>query len=74
MGDAAGSWAWRLSGGSWRWADRVDQATTEVTVDAGTLWRLCVRMIEPTEARSRVRVEGDEELAGAALQIVSIIR
>jgi uncharacterized protein (TIGR03083 family) len=73
-GDADGSWAWRLSGGSWRWVDRVGQATTEVTVDAGALWRLCVRMIEPTEARSRVRVEGDEELAGAALQIVSIIR
>jgi uncharacterized protein (TIGR03083 family) len=73
-GDGGGSWAWRLSGRSWRWVNRTDRATTELAADAGTLWRLCVRMIEPAEASSRVRVEGDEELANAALQIVSIIR
>jgi uncharacterized protein (TIGR03083 family) len=73
-GDAGGSWAWRNGGGGWRWAESLDRPTSDVQVDADTLWRLCVRMIEPAVARSRVRVEGDQELADAALQIVSIIR
>jgi hypothetical protein len=31
-------------------------------------------MVEPDDAARRARVEGDDELATAALQIVSIIR
>jgi hypothetical protein len=70
-GAAGGRWSWRSTGSRWWPVDPVG-AGTVVTVDADTLWRLCVRMVEPQEAR--VTVAGDRELADAALQIVSIIR
>jgi uncharacterized protein (TIGR03083 family) len=70
-GAAGGRWSWRCTGSRWQPVDPVG-AGTVVTVDAATLWRLCVRMVEPQEAR--VTVTGDRELAGAALRIVSIIR
>jgi uncharacterized protein (TIGR03083 family) len=74
-GPGGGRWAWRRAGGRWWPADAEGPATAEVvTGDAGVLWRLCVRMIEPDEARQRVRVTGDQDLAAAALEIVSIIR
>jgi uncharacterized protein (TIGR03083 family) len=43
-------------------------------ITTGTLWRLATRGISPDVARQQVSVDGDEELARAALQILSIIR
>lgn len=50
------------------------KASTTVTTDVDTLWRLCTRGIEPLDARQRAAVRGNAELAEAVLQIVSIIR
>jgi uncharacterized protein (TIGR03083 family) len=41
--------------------------------DQDTAWRLCTRGITPELAAARARTEGDDRLAGAALQLVSII-
>ena len=70
-GEAGGRWGWRRGRGRW-WPADPDGAGTVVTVEADVLWRLCVRMIEPAQARARVT--GDRDLAAAALRIVSIIR
>jgi uncharacterized protein (TIGR03083 family) len=70
----AGTWTWRLTAGSWRWAPPSEDVATTVAMDAGTLWRLCVRMIEPAEALDRSVVRGDQQLAHAVLQIVAIVR
>jgi chromosome segregation and condensation protein ScpB len=43
-------------------------------ITTGTLWRLATRGISPDVARQQVSVDRDEELARAALQILSIIR
>ncbi|WP_369169526.1 maleylpyruvate isomerase family mycothiol-dependent enzyme [Streptomyces sp. R28] len=43
-------------------------------LDAETAWRLCVRGIEPADALTCARTEGDRGLAQAACRIVSIIR
>ncbi len=74
-GAGGGRWTWRCEGGRWRWAQHAGPPTTLVAFpDPDPLWRLCTRMIEPDEARRRVSLSGDEELAAAMLRIVSIIR
>jgi len=47
--------------------------TTQVELDQDTAWRLCTRGITPGQAADLARVDGDRQLAAAALQIVSII-
>ncbi|MEQ4719023.1 hypothetical protein [Nonomuraea sp. B19D2] len=42
-------------------------------LDADTAWRLCTRGITPAQAVERTHIDGDRQLATAALQIVSII-
>ncbi len=66
-----GTWHWERAGRGWRPAASVAGGAV-LAIDADTLWRLCVRMVEPGEARRRARVDGEPALA--ALQIVSIIR
>lgn len=73
-GPGGGTWSWRRSGHHWRWTSDSPAAATTLTTDPDTLWRLCVRGIEPHNARERVTVRGNTELADTALQIVSIIR
>lgn len=58
---------WRLRPGPAR------QPAARVGLDADTAWRLCTRGITPEHAAGHARVDGDERLAAAALQIVSII-
>ena len=70
--DGVGSWSWLGAGG--RWSRTEQTAPTVVSVEADTLWRVAVRMIEPSEAMRRSGIQGDEGLAAAALQLVSIIR
>ncbi|MCI0690100.1 MAG: hypothetical protein L0Y54_23115, partial [Sporichthyaceae bacterium] len=41
--------------------------------NADTAWRLCTRGISPDQAARHARIAGDQQLATAALQIVSII-
>jgi uncharacterized protein (TIGR03083 family) len=75
-GPAGGRWSWLREDGRWWPSDASGggRTTTIAVDDAEVLWRLCVRMIEPEEAQDRVHVAGNDALAAAALQIVSIIR
>jgi uncharacterized protein (TIGR03083 family) len=73
-GPGGGTWSWQRSGQHWRPTSDNSAATTTLTTDPDTLWRLCVRGIEPHQARQRVAVRGNAELADATLHIVSIIR
>jgi uncharacterized protein (TIGR03083 family) len=70
-GAAGRRWTWRRADGRW-WPAEPGGGDMTVTVDAEALWRLCVRMVEPEDVRAAV--DGDPELAHAALRIVSIIR
>ena len=73
-GPGGGQWAWQRRSELWRPVDDADGSTRMTFHDAGALWRLCTRLIEPDEAGRRVTVVGDRSLADAALRIVSIIR
>jgi uncharacterized protein (TIGR03083 family) len=65
----------RHDGGWWLGPGREPGApAAEVELDGGSLWRLCVRAIEPADAARRAQVSGDTALAAAVLEMVSIIR
>jgi uncharacterized protein (TIGR03083 family) len=72
----AGGGAWSCVRGPDRWAlerQPHPEPAARVELSADTAWRLCTRGITPEVAGAGARVEGDCELATAALQIVSII-
>jgi uncharacterized protein (TIGR03083 family) len=71
--DLNNSWAWLRTNGRWSATRELSYSTTELISDADTWWRLCVGMLSPSEARRRIEVNGDERLARAALNIISII-
>jgi len=71
----AGEVRWRAErrAENWSLVPIEGPAVTTVWLDPDTAWRLCTRGMTPLEARSLALVEGDEYLAMAALQMVSII-
>ena len=66
-----GAWAWERSDSEWARVASTSGGAV-LRTDSATLWRLCVRMVEPDHARTRSEVDG--RAAAAVLQIVSIIR
>jgi uncharacterized protein (TIGR03083 family) len=66
-----GTWHWERGDAGWVRAPATSGGAV-LRIDSATLWRLCVRMIEPERARARCVVDG--AAAEAVLQIVSIIR
>ena len=66
-----GAWAWERGDAGWVRVPSTSGGDV-LRIDSATLWRLCVRMVEPDEARARSVVDG--AAADAVLQIVSIIR
>lgn len=74
LDDVAGSWSWRRVQQHWRSASALTAGTTTIAGTADTWWRLCVRMLEPRQARTRLTFSGDADLADAATSILAIIR
>jgi uncharacterized protein (TIGR03083 family) len=73
-GPGAGEWA--CTRGSGRWSLHRHQhpdPSAQIELDTDTAWRLCSRGITPEQAASHAGIRGDQQLAMAALQIVSII-
>jgi hypothetical protein len=73
-GPGGGNWA--CTRGPDRWSLQRQQhlqPAARVELDTDTTWRLCTRGITPEHAAGRARIDGDQHLAAAALQIVSII-
>ena len=72
----AGGGHWNCTRGPDRWRLQRQphpQPTARLELDADTTWRLCTRGITPEQAARHARIYGDQHLATAALQIVSII-
>lgn len=72
-GPAGGRWSWRYEDHGWAWCARhPPEPTTSVTVADEILWRLCTRMIQPSDARRSVVISGRRDLGEALTEMVSI--
>jgi uncharacterized protein (TIGR03083 family) len=73
-GPAGGAWDAVRAGTGWDLARPVDEpAGTRVTLDQDTAWRLVTKGMTAREARAHARIDGDESLAAAVLEMVAII-
>jgi uncharacterized protein (TIGR03083 family) len=71
-----GGGTWTCVRGSERWKIQHQSSpapTARIELSAETTWRLCTRGITPEQAVAHVHISGDQSLATAALQIVSIM-
>jgi uncharacterized protein (TIGR03083 family) len=82
-GPAGGIWVATRDAARWRLDrrdDNADDSADDAPADAvvrmspDTLWRLATRGLTPEQARERSTIGGDEALARAALDLLSIIR
>jgi uncharacterized protein (TIGR03083 family) len=73
-GPGGGDWTCTRGPDRWRLHHQPHpQPTAHLELDTDTTWRLCTRGITPEQAADHARIDGDQHLATAALQIVSII-
>jgi uncharacterized protein (TIGR03083 family) len=73
-GPSGGQWSCTRSPDRWRLQRQPHpQPAAQLELDADTAWRLCTRGITPEHAAEHAHIDGDQHLATAALQIVSII-
>jgi len=73
-GPGGGEWACARVQGGWALRrQRSSRPAARAELDTDTAWRLCTRGITPGQAARHTRIYGDEHLAAAALQVVSII-
>jgi uncharacterized protein (TIGR03083 family) len=71
-----GGGTWTCIRGPERWTLHLQSfpaPDARITLSADTTWRLCTRGITPEQAAARAHIHGDQHLATAALQIVSIM-
>ena len=73
-GPGGGAWTCVREPERWKLRHQSSPApTAQITLSADTTWRLCTRGITPEQATVRAQIRGDQDLATAALQIVSIM-
>jgi hypothetical protein len=73
-GEAGGTWSLHRKDGAWHlFHGRSATPAAHVSLSQDTAWRLFSKGLSPAEARRRVQVEGDEALAAAFLNTVSIM-
>jgi hypothetical protein len=73
-GPGGGEWTCIRSPDRWRLHRQPHpHAAARIELGTDTAWRLCTRGITPEQAAGRSRIDGDQQLATAALRVVSII-
>jgi uncharacterized protein (TIGR03083 family) len=73
-GPSGGEWSCTRGPDRWRLQRQPHpRPAARLELDADTTWRLCTRGITPERAAEHAHIDGDQHLATAALQIVSII-
>lgn len=74
-GPSGGTWACTRMPDRWalRTGSRPNDPDARIELDADTTWHLCTRKITPAQAAEHARTEGNQRIATAALEIVSIV-
>ena len=74
LGASGGTWCVESNGVSWDLRnDGICESAAQVTIDELIAWRMFTKSISRDELKSKVTVEGDENLALLALDTISII-
>jgi uncharacterized protein (TIGR03083 family) len=58
---------------SWEFTHTYEAATTTVTLEANTAWKLFSKSIRPAEANNSIQISGNKELGEKVLQMVSFM-
>ena len=73
-GNSGGEWTLSFHGGEWHMGNGpVSSPTAVVYMSEDTAWRFLTRSINPTQAESRMKFSGDENLARHFLTVVAIM-
>ena len=73
-GESGGSWALVKEASSWQlYVGESRNASATVTIDADTAWRLFTKGLKPDEIKSKVRLEGEQDLGARMLETIAII-
>jgi uncharacterized protein (TIGR03083 family) len=71
--DAGGDWFIRKEQEKWILAEQRNSPTATITFDPDTAWKLFSKGMSPAEARNKVVLSGNTELAGIALTMLSVM-
>jgi len=74
-GDIGGTWQLLKAADAWQLQapDPVAQPAAEVVMSPDVAWRLFTKGLSPEEARPQVQLNGDPQLAEAALRLVAVM-
>jgi hypothetical protein len=73
-GEAGGDWSIRRAWGEWLLDPGLHPgAVSIIRMDQDLAWRLFTKGISPEEARSRVEIDGDQEIGLKILEMISIM-
>ena len=73
-GDCGGSWYLLRDGEAWKLIARpAGEKISETTIPQEIAWRIFTKGIAPEEARSQVRISGDQTVGGHILKMISIV-
>lgn len=73
-GDAGGLWELRRDGDAWRLVlPKPDKADTKITIPQEVAWKIFTKAMPLAGARAVVGIEGNADLALAALQLTAIV-
>lgn len=73
-GPAGGLWSLQREGESWHlYHGAGEQAAAEIRLDQDTAWRIFTKGLNLKDARARVKVCGDDQLAATFLQTIAIM-
>jgi hypothetical protein len=72
-GTAGGDWTLRRDPAGWGLYLGASPGPNRVRMDQDTAWRLFSKGLSPSEARRRVRMEGDQSLGAGVLGALAIM-
>ena len=72
--EAGGSWTIIHKDGAWQLLnDHAAEADAELIIDADTAWKLFSRSLQASDVKSKVIINGNQELGETALNMTSVM-
>jgi uncharacterized protein (TIGR03083 family) len=72
--DIGGSWLLTRTDNRWTLTESTPKtATTELTIDPDTSWKLFSKSLRPEDVKDKVKISGDKKLGETALNMVSVM-